>query len=106
MALARERVQADPRSGKAPLCCGLLPPLSALGANILAIETCLRATALEPKSAAAFAELIGPLRTCDETGRPFHAGHVNRSESIEALKHAIELDPNDKMLSVQLGNLY
>jgi len=102
LALARERVQADPKNADALV--RLASTLSAVGANDLAIETCRQATKLDPKSSAAFAQLAD-LDTRDETGRAFKQG-MQYNEAVEALRHAIELDPKDTGLSLKLAIVY
>jgi predicted Zn-dependent protease len=102
LALARQRVTADPHSAGALV--RLAATLSALGMNLQAIEICRKATTLDPKSAQAFAELAD-LYTRDETGRPFRLG-LRYFDAVEALQHSIELDPKDTRLALKLATLY
>ena len=102
LAVARERVSASPKSVEALI--GLASTLSSLGANLEAIDTCLRATVVDPKSSEAFAQL-GDLYSRDEAGR-LHRSGFQREKAIQAYQRAIELAPGDGQLKVKLSAIY
>ena len=100
--LARERVSAAPKVSAALI--HLASTLSAAGANLDAIDTCLRATALDGNSYEAYVELAD-LYARDEAGR-LHRPGMQRRKAIEAMQRAIELKPKEKSLQLKLAELY